>query len=258
MASKIVIRIMLVAALIVTAHAIKPFSFGNVTLQALGTARSLSFAMPVAVAERIQHAHYLAQAYGKGLFDSYDNDYSPSIWTKPNLLKSELVAFANLVELDEDAEIRDVKPADASRKPAQKRPVRRIKRDDNHDEDSGCSKTSEIAELPEVRSPKAVALVPPAKLMAYQSGLIAQMMPAMNRNGSRLPSLKVELELISKPAVITSLCRDAGVTKTEVVEAPFESLIGPEEETFYSEPEQYALPAPTMMMPPLPECIRIP
>ncbi len=249
MASKIVIRTMLVAALVVTANAIKPFSFGNVTLHALGAVRSLSFAMPEAAAERVKYAHYLAQTYGKGLFD----DDADSVWFKRNLLRSEFVAFANSVDPNENAEIKDVKSADQSKKTAQKRPVKRIKRDENRDEDSSCSKTNEIAQLPEAPTFKTVALVPPANVVAaYQP----KMMTALIQPSRGMLNLKVGWVVISKPAMATSLCRDAGATKTEIIEAPIEIVIGPEEEeeNTIAEPEQVAPPAP----PTVPECIRIP
>lgn len=265
MASKIVIRTMLVAALVVTAHTIKPFSFGNVTLHALGAARSISFVLPEAAADRIEHAHYLAQTYGKGLFD----DDAVSIWAKQNSFRSGLVAFANSVELSNsidpnaDAEIKDVKSSDPSRKPAQKRPVKRIKRDENREEDSGCSKTNEIAQLPDVPMIKAVAMLQPTTIaLAYQPKEMNLAMAALIHHSRRLPNLpnfKVEWTLISKPVTLTSLCREASATKTEVVEAPVDIVIGPEEEEDFAELEQQvAPPAPTVAMPPALECVRIP
>ncbi|MBS1786699.1 MAG: hypothetical protein JST85_03205 [Acidobacteria bacterium] len=245
MASKIVFRTLLVAALLVTAHTIKPFSLNNVALQALGTARSLSFALPGTAAENIEHAYYLAQTYGKGLFD----DDAASLWAKPNLFQSELVAVANSVELDGDAEIKDVKSADSSRKPAQKRSVKRIRRDDTRDEESNCSKNSEISHLPQVHTIKAIALTPPPSVLAYQSRLIAAFYSHTNKfpGVTRLKADWVQL----KPALLTSSCREAEQVQIEVTEAPVEVTTGPEEELFFAEPT----PAPQVAMP---ECIRIP
>lgn len=243
MASKIVIRTLLVAALLVTAHTIKPFSLNNVALQALGTARSLSFALPGTAAENIEHAYYLAQTYGKGLFD----DDAASLWTKPNMFQPGLVAVANSVELDGDAEIKDVKSADSARKPTQKRSVKRIRRDDTRDEESNCSKNSE---LPQVHTIKALALVPPRSVLAYQSRLIA----AVYSHANGAPGVaKIKADWVQvKPALMISSCREAEQVQIEVTEAPFEVTTGPQEELFFAEPA----PAPPQVA--MPECIRIP
>lgn len=238
MASKIVIRTMFIAALVVTAHTIKPFSLGNVSTQAMGIAQSFSFVLPEAAAERIKHAHYLAHLYGKGLFD----DETSSEWVKENLqnfLPANLVAVSNSVELNDDAEIKDVRAGDLNRKSAPKRPVKRIKRDDTRDEDSGCSKNSELTNLPEVRSLKTVALVQPNNAMAYR------------------------WVMISSSTLMTLECKENNPIKVEIVEAPFETVIGPnEEEAEMQEPEPTALPEPTDLIVPIapriPECIRIP
>lgn len=253
MASKIVIRTMLIAALVVTAHTIKPFSFGNVTLQVLGTAHSLSFAMPEAAAERIEYAHYLAQTYGKGFFD----DDAASVWAKQNFLGSEFVALASSVDPNENAEIKDVKSADQSKKPAQKRPVKRIKRDENRDEDSGCSKSNEIAKLPEAKMLKAIALVSSVNLTAYQPEMVA--LTQHSRRLPNLPGFKIEWALAPKPAA-TSLCRDAVITTAEIVEATVEIVIGPEEEeeNIVAEPEQIVPLISTGRVSGIPECLRIP
>ncbi len=249
MASKIAIRTLLIAALVVTAHTIKPFSFNNVALKALGTAKSLSFALPEAAAERIEHAYYLAQTYGKGLFD----DDAASLWTKQNVFKTQLVAFANSVELDDNADIKDVKSGDPSRKPSQRR-AKRIKRDENRDEESNCSKNSEVAKLPEVRAIKAVKLALPPNLLAYQQKAMTTLYWSSGRFPN-LTSLKVGWLLIAKPAAMSSACREADSLNTESVEAPVDIVVGPEEELFFAEPNPIAPPAPTVTMP---ECIRIP
>ncbi|MFN0107328.1 MAG: hypothetical protein ACKVZH_00615 [Blastocatellia bacterium] len=239
MASKIVIRFMFIAALVVTAHTIKPFSLGSVSTQALGIAQSFSFVLPEAAAERIKHAHYLAHLYGKGLFD---DETSPE-WVKQNLqnlLPANLVAVSNAVELNDDAEIKDVRAGDLNRKSAPKRPVKRVKRDDTRDEDSGCSKNSEITHLPEVRSLKAVALVQPIGVTSYR------------------------WVMISKPIIMTLECPDTIRIRVESFEAPLDAVTGPDEEEAEvteqtettMEPEPMALPEPTA--PRIPECIRIP
>ena len=284
MTSKAFIRTILVAVLVVTAHTIKPFTFGSVTLQALGTARSLSFVMPEAAADRIEHAHYLAYIYGKGLFD----DDSPA-WTQQNMLRSGLVAFANSVETMGDADIKDVKPGDVNRKAAPKRPAKRIKRD----EDSECAKNAEIAKLPDVRSVKTVSYLTPASVMNYQPRLVKAgfittavrtelarpqltrldcgsielpeiKVAALIQHLPKLRNLQIELMLISIPTSLTAVCRDASVTRIETTEAPAEIVIGPDEEfdldeAAAEEMQELALAPPAVIsVPRTPECIRIP
>lgn len=281
MASKAFIRTILVAVLVVTAHTIKPFTFGSVTLQALGTARSLSFVMPETAAERIEHAHYLAYIYGKGLFDD-------TPWTQQNLLQSNLVAIANSVETMDDADIKDVKPGDLNRKPTPKRPIKRIKRDENRDEDSECTKNAEIANLPNKPSVKTISqLTPDYQPRMVKAGFISTAVrselikPMVMRldcgvaelseiktialihhlpNLRKLENLKVQLVLVSQPASLTAACRDASVTRVETTEA--EIVIGPEEQldeaAAAEEQEMAPAPLPVVSIPRTPECIRIP
>jgi hypothetical protein len=287
MASKAFIRTILVVVLLVTAHTIKPFTFGSVAIQALGTARSLSFVLPEFAAERIEHAHYLAYIYGKGLFDD-----ESSTWTQQNVLRSGLVAMANSVETFDDAEIKDAKPGDSNRKAIPKRSIKRIKRDEVRDEDSECAKNVEIANLPDVRSVKTVSYMTPASVLNYQPRLIKtgfittavktelmklQETSLANCDSPGLPELKttaliqhlpklrnlqVELILVSKPASLTAVCRDAGVTRIETVSAPVEIVVGPQEEFYEAATEEFYEPAPAppavISIPRTPECIWIP
>ncbi len=287
MASKAFIRTILVVVLLVTAHTIKPFTFGSVALQALGTARSLSFVMPEFAAEHIEHAHYLAYIYGKGLFDD-----EASSWTQQNVLRSGLVAVANAVETLGDAEIKDAKPGDGVRKITPKRPVKRIKRDEARDEESESSKNAEIANLPNVRSIKTVSYMTPASVLNYQSrqaktGFITTAVrtelmklqeasladcgslelpevktTALIQHLPKLRNLQVELILVSKPASLTAVCRDASVTKIETVSAPVEIVVGPQEEFDEAATEEFYEPAPAppavISIPRAPECVWIP
>ncbi len=277
MTSKAYIRTILVAVLVVTAHTIKPFTLGSVTLQALGTARSLSFVMPEAAADQIEYAHQLAHIYGKGLFDD-----SPA-WAQQNMLRSGLVAFANSVETFDDAEIKDVKSGTANRKTAPKRPAKRIKRD----EDSECDKNAEVANLPEVNSVKTVSfLTPNYQPRLVNAGFITTAVRkeltrmqsevadcdsigwpevktiALIQHLPMIRSLQIELALVSRPASLTAVCRDASVTKIETIEAPAEVVVGPEEtfdETAAEEFQELAPAPPTVIsIPRTPECIRIP
>ncbi len=283
MASKVFIRTILIVVLVFTAHTVKPFTFGNVTLQALGTARSLSLVMPEAAAERIEHAHHLAYIYGKGLFDD-------TPWTQQNMLQSNLMAFANSVETMIDADIKDVKPGDLNRKPTPKRPVKRIKRDENRDEDSECTKNAEIANLPNKPSVKTISSLTPnyqPRIVkagfistAVRSELIKPMIMRLDcgvaelseiktialihhlPNLHKLENLKVQLVLVSQPASLTAVCRDASVTKVETTEATAEIVVGPEEQfdeaAAEEEQEMAPAPPPVASIPRMPECIRIP
>lgn len=284
MASKAFIRTIIVVVLFVTAHTIKPFTFGSVTLQALGTARSLSVVMPEIAAEHIGYAHHLASIYGKGLFDE-------TPWTQQNLLQSNLanlVAFANSVETLDDADIKDVKPGDLNRKSTPKRPIKRIKRDENRDDDSDCNKNSEIAKLPQSISGSAISYLTPIakprllkdgyittavrselanpKLMQLDCGIIE--LPEIKAvalihhlpKSLKSDNLKIQLVLISQPASLTAVCRDASVTKVET-EATAEIVVGPEEqldEAAAEEQEMAPAPQALISIPRTPECIRIP
>ncbi|MGE0885668.1 MAG: hypothetical protein AB7P14_19135 [Blastocatellales bacterium] len=271
MAGKIFIRTLLVAVLVVTAHVIKPFSFGNVTLHALGAARSFSFVMPEAAVERIEYANYLTQAFGKRLFDG-DDDH---IWTSEDVLRSNLVAFTSEASTLDDAEIRDVKSYEPAKKTAPKRQVRRLKRDDSHDGDSTSARSNEIAELPEAPFFEMVAMLKPVDLPVYQpratKTTYAPTVITWSRSNSsdcesseiktavqlafilQSTKRKVELTLMPKPATIISQCRDGEAKEVETGGEIIETTSGPEEE-FFAEP---APVAPLAAVPMVQECIRI-
>lgn len=80
-----VIRILLVIALMITAHTIKPFSFDNVTTHLLGTARSLATVLPESAATSLAHASYLAAALGVGAREKLDS--APPAWAKSILAR---------------------------------------------------------------------------------------------------------------------------------------------------------------------------
>lgn len=77
MTGQAVIRTVFVIALMITAHAIKPFSLDNVTTQMLSTARSLSFVLPEAAVASIEHANFLAAALGVGAHEAQDSSMKP-------------------------------------------------------------------------------------------------------------------------------------------------------------------------------------
>lgn len=290
--SKAVVQTMLITLLVITANAIKPFSFGNVAMHTLAAARSFSFVLPDAAVEGIEHANYLAQAYGKSLFD--DNE-SNSIWTKENVMKSGLLASNGATDFFdgaglEDAEIKDVRSNEPARKPVQtRRSIRRIKRDDR-DEDAGCStKHQEIAVLPPAPAIESIAMVRPMIFPALNNGLNngmikAHAIPAVARKP--LPALlsvpadcsKIEVKLVKlasingqsadiriglivvpKQATVIAQCameQKAESEKAEIeeVESLTETKVGPQEDLF-SEP---TAPLPFVVTPLSPECIKQP
>lgn len=72
MTGQAVIRLVFVIALMITAHAIRPFSLDNVTTHLLSTARSFSFVLPEAAVASIEHANFLAAALGVGAREAQD------------------------------------------------------------------------------------------------------------------------------------------------------------------------------------------
>ena len=65
MASKASIRLLLILALILAAHSLKPLSGSNFAEHLLGAAGSLTMILPDAAANRIVQANYLAAAFGR-------------------------------------------------------------------------------------------------------------------------------------------------------------------------------------------------
>lgn len=271
MAGKNIVRILLVAVLVITAHIIKPFSPGNVALHALSAARSLSFVMPESAVERIEHANFLAQTFGKRLLDENE----ATIWNSEDVLRSGLVAFAAPAPSIENAEIRDIRPADSDKKTLPKRSVRRIKREDNRETDSGCSKSNDVARLPEAPAFETVAFLHPMELPVYKPRVVrSRFAPVRSLNLTELSdcsfnevriskliavvekaaNLKVELMVMpKKPASIVSQCTETESEKKER-EAIVETTSGPDEEEFFFEPNASG----PLAMPQTEECLRIP
>jgi hypothetical protein len=67
MASKAIQRTLLVVALIVTAHALKPFSVGSVAYHLLRSANSFSFLLPDSALSSLEQADYLAAVLDSSL-----------------------------------------------------------------------------------------------------------------------------------------------------------------------------------------------
>lgn len=70
MVGKAVIRAFIIFALIVTAHAIKPFSIKSVTQHLLYSTRSFKFVLPDRLQDNFDHANYLAINLSNSLFEA--------------------------------------------------------------------------------------------------------------------------------------------------------------------------------------------
>jgi hypothetical protein len=78
MTGQAVARIFLVITLIVTAHAIKPFSLKNVTTHLLYSTRSFSFALPDSARPGFDQVSQLAMSFSNSLFENEQVDRSPA------------------------------------------------------------------------------------------------------------------------------------------------------------------------------------
>ncbi len=79
MLGQTVARILVVTTLIVTAHAIKPFSVKNITSHFLYSSRSLAFILPDSARSGFDHANKLALTLSNSLFS---NEGTSLLWTK--------------------------------------------------------------------------------------------------------------------------------------------------------------------------------
>ena len=80
MASRVASRLLLVVALIVTAHALKPISGLSIVEQIFSATESLSFVLPDFAEARIAQASYLATAFGQSV--RRDNISRDPAWTQ--------------------------------------------------------------------------------------------------------------------------------------------------------------------------------
>ena len=80
MASRVALRLLLVVALIVTAHALKPLSGMSVAEQIFSATESLSFVLPDFAEVRLAQASYLATAFGQSV--RRDESSRDRAWTQ--------------------------------------------------------------------------------------------------------------------------------------------------------------------------------
>jgi hypothetical protein len=268
--SRVVIQVALVFGLVLAANAIRPFSPSNVALHTLASARSFSFLLPDGAVERIEQANYLAQTFSRGLFEQNDNN---PIWTGEDLLKAGFLASNASAKSLDDAEIKDIKPGEATRKqsPA-KRSTRRVRQDNrnNHDDVSALDSNSNeagrlleslpvapamdsvamaqpVVRLPVFKPMPAKANLTPASVMFSLPTLPAKLnscktievkevkLIALIQQSQRSSKLKVDM-LATQPAKISLQCREEEKAVTEEAESALETTtIGPEEVVFFDQ-----------------------
>src|SRR5262245_1255060 len=88
MIGQAVARTLLVITLIVTAHALKPFSFKNVTNHFLHSARSLAFFLLDSARTNFDHANQLAMTFSNSVFE---NGQSGLRWQRNSSAGAEVV-----------------------------------------------------------------------------------------------------------------------------------------------------------------------
>jgi hypothetical protein len=260
-------------------------------LHTLAAARSFSFVLPGVAVERIEQANYLAQAYGKSLFDG---DGSNPVWSSRNTFQSrqfgQLVAANFSAEPSAAAEIKDVELCGTGKKSAPaKRQGRQIKpgaRNNRDDTPAGSAKAKEVAR-PAVQS---VAMIQPALLPALPTddelGMMrARIIPAsfqlplpisslkLDPCGKtevkiaklvatlqdlpNLPNVKVSLLLMPQTVTVISRCREekpVEAEEVEEVESSAGTTVGPEDFLFG---ETFSDPLAQPLAPVTPECPRI-
>ena len=70
MSGKAILRVLLILALVATAHLVRPFSIKNITRHTLYSARSFRFVLPAQLRDKFDHANYLAVNLSDGLFEA--------------------------------------------------------------------------------------------------------------------------------------------------------------------------------------------
>lgn len=288
--SKAVIQVALVIGLVLAANAVRPFSFSNLALHTLSSARSLSFVLPEAAVERIEQATYLAQTFGKSFLDGASD---APCWPNGKGLKSDVLAMNDALESFDGADIKDVKPGAPAKKNAPvKRSPRRVRqesRNNSHEasvrETPPDGTTRWVERRPMTTETDSVAMVHPVSLPIYRptrgkaylttAGLSISALPAklnscktievkevkliaLIQQTSQAAKLKIGL-VAEQPTKISLQCREEEKTFTEeagsVTEATSgaSSSAGPEEEFFFEQPSV----APSLAIP-QPECRRVP
>ncbi len=279
MAGKAVLRTLLIIALIVTAHAVKPFSIKNVTQHLIYSTRSFKFVLPERLRDNFDHANYLAINLSNSLFET-----GKGIQQITRDVVADLAFMPIKVQPLEEMNKSATKQKSCTKRSAPAKRVNRTDKSDNPDLIASVN-SDEImpVELPPARAVEATPVVLPFAQPYITKRFIARsvinvppapvsllFVPRRNDCGKReaaevrlialfeeVKKLKAIIMLsekpkVEKPRVIASECEER---KTEVVTEEIElEVVTPEEEAL--EPgaaEERRVLGP--LIPPIEECI---
>jgi hypothetical protein len=282
MSGKTVIRIILILALIVTAHTIKPFSINSVTNHLLYSTRSFKFVLPVRLRDNFDHANYLALSLSNSLFET-GKGIQGFVKNSMGDLALAPIKVQPLDEVNKSA----TKPRT---KPKPSAPAKRINRTEKNDTADliASVNSDEIApvELPPAPAIDATSVALPVfqpcltKVFTARAIVAARAQPveillALKKNDCqkreapqnpvivwieearklRVAALRIaEKSKVEKAAVIASECEDQ---KTEVVTEELEIEIAePEEEIIAPQQNEERNLGP--LSAPIEECVREP
>lgn len=279
MTGKAVMRTLLIIALIVTAHAVKPFSIKNVTNHLLYSTRSFKFVLPVRLRDNFDHANFLAINLSNSLFEAGKGVQQLARDTVADLALMP-IKVQPLDEVNKSA----TRP---KTKPKQSAPAKRINRSEKGDSSDliAAVNSDEIlpVELPPAPAVEATSVVTPfvqpclAKLFTAKAVVNMQPQPLKllleppksdceKREAATVRlialieearKLKATIQLsgktkAEKARVIASECKER---ETEVVAEELEIEVAePEEETPEPEAAEEQKPA-SPLSPPIERCI---
>jgi len=112
MASKVILRTLMVAALIMTAHAVKPISVGSLAKHLLRSAHSFSYVLPDSARDSLERADYLAAVLDNSLHQG--DGQQETVWRSSDFEPQMLVAqrsSENAVRAEVAAKRRDLAKA---------------------------------------------------------------------------------------------------------------------------------------------------
>ena len=281
MSGKTVIRAILILALIVTAHTIKPFSIKSVTNHLLYSTRSFKFVLPAGLRDNFDHANYLALSLSNSLFET-GNGIQGFVKNSMGDLALAPIKVQPLDEVNNSA----TKPRT---KPKPSAPAKRINRTEKNDTADliASVNSDEIApvELPPAPALEAASVTLPVfqpcltKAFTVRAIVAARMQPveimlALKKNDCQkreapqnpvivwieeARKLKAAMRIAEKPkvqnaAIIASECEDQ---KTEVITEELEIEIAePEEEIIAPQENEERDLGP--LSGPIEECVREP
>jgi hypothetical protein len=255
MTGKTVIRTLLVLALIVTAHTIKPFSIKNVTNHLLYSTKSFKFVLPVRLRDNFDHANYLAINLSNSLFDTGSDIQSSMKDTVATLLP---IKAQSLDEVNKSA----TRPRT---KPKQSAPAKRINpagpgeqgRTERSDSSGLIASVNSDEIMPVEAPPEAIPVVCPV-VQPY----VIRAGAAKVGVGAPLPQVVLLQELkksdcekraVTRNQLIALIASECEEQKTEVLAEEIEIEVAePEEEVV--EPQQPDEQKPGPLAAPVEKC----